>query len=549
MKRLHPFRSFAVVLVVSMACSPGSGPDTSSGRGSPTATKGTTRRVSREMARIACSVPRAQLMRIRNGYDPRRSGDIQFITRAPNVLGTYFPHSGPWPYLQRVPMLWYGPGQVPGVEVNRSVTMADVAPTIARFLRFPFKGATGKPMTEALRSPEGQPERPRLVLVVVWDGGGRDVLDEHAEDWPVLRRLMNRGAWYENATVGSSPTHTAAVHATLGTGTFPRRHGRIDGLFRMEGRIVRPEGIGPRDLLVPSLADLYDRANGNAPLVGVVGATPWHLGMAGSGSYLKGGDRDIAVLQLRVAWGLGRNDSKFFLAPSYATRMDGYEELRAQIDREDGVIDDSWYADRFVDGSNVLLKHTTIEWQTRLIREIVRREGFGDDRLPDLLFVNYKQIDAVGHGASMNSPDMGAVVRRTDAALGKLVDLLNAEAGRGRWVLVMTADHGSTPKGSASGGFAIPIPEFLDDLRAAFDDDDDADILQASRVNQMWVNWQEMQENGVSLEDISRWIVRYRYADAVADPSVLSDEQASQRLFAAAFPSYVLDRLPCLERE
>jgi hypothetical protein len=547
MKMLHPLRSMAVMLVVSISCTSGSGPDTSTGSRSVPASP--TRRVSREMARIACSVPRPQLVRIRNGYDPQRSGDIQFLTRAPNVLGTYFPHSGPWPYLQRIPMLWYGPGQVPKTgEVKGPVTMADVAPTIARFLRFPFKKATGKPMQEALPSIGEPVERPRIVLVVVWDGGGRDVLQEHPDDWPMLRRLIRGGAWYENATVGSSPTHTAAVHATLGTGTFPAKHGRVDGVFRLDGRMIRPESYGPRDLLVPSLADLYDRANENAPLVGVVGATPWHLGMAGSGSHFKRGDRDIAVLQLKANWGLSRNDASFFQAPAYATTMVGFDELRAQIDREDGVIDDSWYADRFLDGSNVLLKNTTIEWQTRLIQEIVRREGFGADRVPDLLFVNYKQIDAVGHGATMNSPDMGAVVRRTDAAVRKLIDLLNAEAGRGRWALVLTADHGSTPMSSVSGGFAIPTPEFLDDLRAAFDDDDDADILQASRVNQLWVNWEEMEENGVSLEDISRWIVRYRYADAVPDPSALSEAEASQRLFAAAFPSYALEGLPCLER-
>ena len=540
-------RFLAVLLVVSMACSSDAGTDASNESVSIPPRQEENRRVSRQMARIACGLPKAQLVRIRNGYHPKRSGDIQFVTRAPNVLGTYFPHSGPWTYIQHVPMLWYGPGHVPAIgEVRRQVTMADVAPTIARFLRFPFKDRSGKPMREALGPADDPPAPPRVVLVVVWDGGGRNVLAEHPDDWPVIRRLRAKGVWYENATVGSSPTHTASVHATLGTGAFPGTHGRIDGVFRVRGRLVRPESLGPRDLLLPSLADLYDRANENVPLVAAVGATPWHLGMIGSGSHFEGGDQDIAVLQLRVAWGLSRKDANYFRAPSYATRMDGYEELRAQIDREDGVIDGSWYDERFVEGPNVLLKHTTIGWQTRIIREIVRREGFGDDRVPDLLFVNYKQIDAIGHGASMNSPDMGAVVRRTDAALSGLIDLLDTEVGRGRWVLALTADHGSTPKGSASGGLAIPMPDFLADLRAAFDDDDDRDILQVSRVNQMWVNWQEMQENGVTLEDISRWMVRYRVGDVVADPSSLPEGLAAQRLFTAAFPSYVLDRLPCL---
>jgi hypothetical protein len=373
------------------------------------------------------------------------------------------------------------------------------------------------------------------------------VLEEHPDDWPTLRRLIQRGVWYENAVVGSSPSHTAAVHATLGTGAFPRKHGRIDGVFAIDGRPARPEGVGPRDLLIPSLADLYDRRHDNEPLVGLVGATPWHLGMAGQGSFFPGGDSDLAVLQTKDSWGLTARDARYFQAPTYASSNQEYDELVASIDREDGIIDGSWYDDRFVDGANVLLKHSTIEWQTDIIRQLIRREGFGSDDLPDLLFTNYKQIDAVGHSATMNSGDMGAVVRRSDAALAELIRLLDDAVGKGRWALVMTADHGSTPSKAVSGSWGISVPEFGEDLRAAFDDDgDDRDILEITRVSQLWVDREEMHENGVSLEQISRWMMGYTIGDNVSDPSRLPPNRAAERLFAAAFPGAVLEELPCL---
>jgi arylsulfatase A-like enzyme len=95
------------------------------------------------------------------------------------------------------------------------------------------------------------------VITLVWDGGGRGVLDEWPDGWPNLRRLIGEGTWYERVTVGSSPSTSAPIHATIGTGTFPKRHGLIE----------------------------------NAQV---------QLGLLGHGSTWGGGDRDIAVLK-RVA--------------------------------------------------------------------------------------------------------------------------------------------------------------------------------------------------------------------------------------------------------
>jgi hypothetical protein len=444
-------------------------------------------------------------------------------------------------------MFWYGPGQVPGRgRVGPRVTMADVAPTMAEYLRYDFDAPDGAPMREALRSEAERP--PRMIVVMVWDGGGRNVLSEHPGAWPVLRSLIPKGVWYENAEVGSSPSLTPAVHTTLGTGAFPRRHGVVDARVEFRGELARPESTWPEVLSLPTLADIYDRALNNRPLVGVVASLNWHLGMVGHGSYLEGGDKDIAVLQLKSNWGVRGEIARVFRAPAYATTMVGFDELRAQIDREDGVIDDSWYADRFLDGSNVLLKNTTIEWQTRLIQEIVRREGFGADRVPDLLFVNYKQIDAVSHSATMNSPDMGEVVRRTDAALEDLIDLLNREAGRGRWVLLMTADHGATPRPEASGGYFMQPRVVADDLRAAVDDDDGRRLELVTRPTQMWIDTEELRSGGFTLRDAARFLSLYTKGQYVANPAQLSAGERRERLFSAVIPGRLLEELPCLPR-
>ena len=36
----------------------------------------------------------------------------------------------------------------------------------------------------------------------------------------------------------------------------------------------------------------------------------------------------------------------------------------------------------------------------------MRREGFGADDVPDLLYINYKLVDEIGHLYSMNAAEM-----------------------------------------------------------------------------------------------------------------------------------------------
>ena len=172
---------------------------------------------------------------VRRGHVAGLSPDISFIPRRPNYVGTRFSpvHSGPWNYLTRVPLLMYGPGHIAPGMYPREATMADVAPTLAGLIGFEgWKPRAGRVLDEVLLR-AGAP--PRLVVTIVWDGGGLNVLKEHRDAWPTLERLRAQGAWFSNMSVGSSPSVTPPVHTTLGTGAFPKDHG-IPGLrMRTEG--------------------------------------------------------------------------------------------------------------------------------------------------------------------------------------------------------------------------------------------------------------------------------------------------------------------------
>jgi hypothetical protein len=384
------------------------------------------------------------------------------------------------------------------------------------------------------------------VLVVVWDGAGRNVLREYPQAWPVLRRLIRKGVWFEHFTDGSSPSVTPAIHTTLGTGAFPRHHGLVDQRFKVAGELVPSHDRGPRYLRTPTLVDLYDRDNGNRPIIGMVAYTAWHLGMVGQGSYLAGGDRDVAVL---LDWPTGRwvlpgQNANYFRFPAYVNDVPGLGQAIVQSDLEDGAKDDAWLGAPIPGDVRVLIQTPAYAaWQTAILEEVIRREGFGADDIPDVLFTNYKMIDEVGHRWTMNSPQMESVVRASDRALGDLVRILDREVGRGQWVLALTADHGVTPKPSLTGAFAISKFELEKDLEQTFD----TNFVMGARPTQLWLDTATLDEAGYDLAQVAQYVARYTKGQNVADPSRLSPNERSERVFAAAFPGAVLERpLPCL---
>jgi hypothetical protein len=518
----------ALSLLASVACSANEPP--LNGNGGPTGNDGKGNggvEVSRWSERQACGLPRPWLERIADGYRADRSGEVQIVPQTFSYFGNHS-HSGPWPFLQRVPMLFYGPGHVPETgSVSDPATMADLAPTLGALVGFDFDAPDGAVLQQAVL-PDQQP--PKLVLTIVWDGGGRNVLEEWPDAWPTLRELIEGGIWFENFTVGSSPSVTPAVHTSLGTGALPDHHGIVDLRFKVDGELSGARGNLADYILEPALTDLFDREHDNVPVIGMVGSGGT-LGMIGHGSAFEGGDMDIAAGQTQDEWVLGDQSLRFYKFPGYVNDIGGLEELVRRFDQQDGQQDGAWLGEPIPED----LSETPAfaPYQTEVIREVIEREGFGRDDVPDFLFVNYKQIDKVGHRFSMSAPQMEDVVRSSDDALADLLRLLNREVGRGEWVLSLTADHGSMPDTSVTGGFVIDIQDLYADLLARFDaDGDDRPAIQSARVTQIWVDEAELEEGGFTVEDVARFLSAYTEGDNLGE--------GTEPVFKAAFPGDAL---------
>ncbi len=505
----------------------------------------------------ACSLPGEQLLRIWRGTDLDRSGDILLVPDEPNFLGSNYPHSGPWDYLQHVPMFWYGPGIVPPTGVvKRPVTSADIAPTQAGLLRFDgFHAPDGKLMPEVLPS---DTQTPKLIVTMVWDAGGRDVLSAYPNDWPVMKSLIPKGVWFENATVGSSPSITPATHATIGAGAFPMHTGQVDAEFRVGPVLTRSGQLGPQLFTAPTLADIYDRAMGNEPIIGGIASVTWHLNMMSHGALFNGGDRDIAILRTPsladnegsegTEWNLTGKNAPWYTFPKYVNDLPPLSHFTPALDAADGAIDGKWGQDDISQLEEGWATPARVPYQDRVYEAVVEREGFGKDDVPDMLFINSKIIDHISHLYSLNSVEMQDTLRWQDASLKDMIRMLNSAAGKGNWVLLITADHGAQFDPAVSGAFQVTPSALESDLEAAFDEDSDADpVVQAVRTSEIFLFTDELEQNGFTARDVADFIRNYTRGQASPNPSSMPASEQGQKVFASAFVSAIFSEpLSCL---
>jgi predicted AlkP superfamily pyrophosphatase or phosphodiesterase len=541
---MPPTRRAATILaalLLSSACTENPKPVPGPPEGSPT------------LEEMAATVGGDVLAALQRGYHPDTSADIAWVPEPNNVvvrwsgvgLGTEdadpkTSHPTPWDYHQRVPIVLYGRGRVPVAVVDRPTDVTAISSTMAAYLRTKFAGGTPLPpfKTENIESsPEGAPE---VVVVIAYDGGGWNLLEEWPNAWPELQALMEGGTLFTNATIGSAPAVTTAIHANMGTGTYPSSHGMAEITGRLPdgtvGDLFFEHDVDPRLLLDPTLGDRWDLETDNEAWVGMIGYESWHLAMMSHGGAWPGGDRDVGVL-----WnpdeGIGEffTNEEIYALPDY---LPDEEDLRARLDEqdaEDGELDGMWNEYDLGDPTVIPATPAFVEHQGDALLRIIEREAIGEDEVTDLLSVELKPSDFGGHLWNMVSEEEEEVLRAQDRVLGEMVRALDRKVGKGEWVLAFTADHGQTPLPETTGGLRIHPDIVGRDIDEYFG----RKIVQKTTPSGLFLDRELMEQAGITLEEVARFVGEYRYGDGLpkdADRSKIPEEDLHRRVFAGAFP-------------
>ncbi len=329
---------------------------------------------------------------------------------------------------------------------------------------------------------------PRLVVMLAIDQFGAAHLarlDSFATGG--FRRAIDQGMWFGNAWVDHAPTNSLPGHVTLATGLTPAHHGIVGNSWVETGdggpHLVSPmadstehligdgdgPGVSPRRMLRDGLASWIRAADSSARVVGIgsgrissmlhIGRVRpaivyWYeagLGRYATSSYYRGDDPDWIVR-------FNQDSLPRYIGDSIWVRTVS-DVLTRRFARPDSV---GYEADgvhvtfphRFREEADTARGQTALaswfqgtpamdEATLALATTAVARLRLGQENRTDYLAIVLSTVDGVGHHYGPRSVEMLDDLTRLDRALATFLDRLDALVGPGRWVLALSADHGS----------------------------------------------------------------------------------------------------------
>ena len=323
-----------------------------------------------------------------------------------------------------------------------------------------------------------QAGKPKLVVFIVSDQLRTEYLVRYANLFEHgLKRLTTRGAWFRNGAYPYQATVTCAGHATIGTGTFPYRHGMIGNAWydretqrsvtcntdadSLEVSYATSQGAGhtAKRMLVPTLAEVM-RGQLKSRVATMSMKARSAIRLAGhSGDFVTWfGDRGAwetsnAFSAAPVPWFIG------YLKANPVTR-DGDKVWERALPVERYQFEDDVPLERGSAGWTQKFPHPlghagdaafTQHWTQspfadaylgEMAQAAIDEMDLGTEDRTDFLGVSFSMVDAVGHAFGPRSHEIQDTLVRLDATIGKLLDHLDKTVGADHYVLAFSADHG-----------------------------------------------------------------------------------------------------------
>jgi len=442
-------------------------------------------------------------------YFPGRTGQLlvvpregDFITRPdPNYA---YMHGSPWPYDVAIPLMFAGPAIKRGVYTG-TAAQQDVAPTLAAALGVTMPPSASGRVLPVLR--DGF-VRPRAVMLLVLDGMRRDYFDRYAALMPTLTALRQRGAWFANAAVNVLPSNTAVGHSTIATGADPAVHG-ITGVSVYDFRNGRRQdlfaGAAPQDLVASTLADVWQRATAGRAVILAQGsidraATP----LAGHGACQSNG-APVLLASYDQDDGRWKTNTKCYRLPEYLADRNASRLWAASAE---------WMGHRI--DTPTAVRHSALfpAFEADAMSTMIAREPVGVDSIPDLILLNYKGADFVGHKYGPDSQELRVTLGEMDLQLKRVLSALEARVGDD-YLLAMTADHGM-PSASPSSDRRHYVPDIVELLHRRFDPEAKGLVTSFEPENgQIFVDENRLAKLGLTLRDLAAFLESQPFIFAV----------------------------------
>lgn len=349
-------------------------------------------------------------------------------------------------------------------------------------------GAQNRP---APAEPARAGERPRLVVICSVDQLATWVLEQglpHLSEDGGFRRLLREGTSFDQCAFVHGCTETGPGHATLSTGAPAASHGIVKNVWWDPATQQEIYCAGdPEVAALPELPEARGRGPGRllAPTLG--DAVKAHLGSAArvvsvawkdrSAILMAGRSADVAAWIETTTGRLVTNTAWCETLPAWIAAfnerkvLDGFFgwtwERSGPATAYVGLDDDRRFELPHQNGSN---QHTlpqpitggkdgpelafyTQAYYSPVGNEVVLQAALaalagaelGRDAVPDVLWVGFSSTDLVGHVFGPDSVEARDTLLRLDRQLAQLLAALDQQVGAGRYLFLLSSDHGIGP--------------------------------------------------------------------------------------------------------
>lgn len=296
-----------------------------------------------------------------------------------------------------------------------------------------------------------QVERPRLVVGIVIDQMRWDYLYYYQDKYGDggLKRLLREGFSCENQMINYVPTVTAVGHSSLYTGSAPSAHGIASNDFYLDGkRIYCCDDPNVKGVGTTSKA-------GNMSPVNMLGTT--------IGDQLR-----IATNFKSKVIGVALKDRASILPAGHSANAAYWYDKEVG-----GFITSTWYMNELP------------EWVKKFDKKECPKPGYDPKVHPDGVTLTFKMAEAALKNEQMGKTEGGcdmlcisvsstdAISHRTgtwfspgkeneevymtlDRDLTAFLNTLDAEVGKGNYLLFLSADHGGTHNPNTAKAHRLP---------------------------------------------------------------------------------------------
>lgn len=405
------------------------------------------------------------------------------------------------------------------------------------------------------------PDKPRLVIGIVVEQLKYDQLEKFRDRLGEngIKRLINEGTYFKNASFEYMLTQSAPGHATISTGTEPSFHGitsdnwylplRNELIYCTKDIEVNPVGgsfeaglHSPVNLQASTFSDELEMAtNKNAKVFGVgmkENSAIFSAGHAADGAYWFDNTTgswmtSTYYIDALPVWINDYNAMKF--SESFLNSTWGL--LRPSEDYADCLPDSNNFEAGF-NGVNYfpydlkkmrskgifnsrndfsLLRETPFgnSLTTSFAIRLIENEKLGKDDVTDYLSICYSSTDNIGHRFGPSSVEMGDAILRLDDEIKNLLTYLNDSIGKKNILIYFTAAHGISEIPAVLESNRIPAGYFKQNqalqllrsyLNAVYGE---GDWVKGYSERQVFLNRTLIEDARLPLEEVQKKVARF----------------------------------------